>query len=178
VWLNNDVLPAHKVVVIAKEDDFSLGVLNSKIHTLWSEAVGSWHGVGNDSRYTYSTTYETFSFPRPSETQHTEIEKWIKYLDAVRAQLLQADPSRTLTKLYNDLTALRASRDSTHPVYALLVAHGKLDAAVAAAYGWEWPLSDEVILERLLALNLKRAAQQGTAPTVALEVVVSAAQQK
>ncbi len=70
-----------------------------------------------------------------------------------------------MTKLYNDLTALRESRDSTHPVYSLLVAHEKLDAAVAAAYGWEWPLSDEVILERLLALNLERAAQQGATAT-------------
>jgi urocanate hydratase len=31
---------------------------------------------------------------------------------------------------------------------------------VYAAYGWEYPLSDEVILEQLLALNLERAAKQ------------------
>ncbi len=64
-----------------------------------------------------------------------------------------------MTKLYNDLTALRASRDSAHPAYALLIAHDKLDAAVAAAYGWAWPLEDEGVLERLLALNLERAAE-------------------
>jgi hypothetical protein len=37
------------------------------------------------------------------------------------------------------------------------LAHKKLDAAVFAAYGWPPDLSDEEILERLLALNLERA---------------------
>lgn len=36
-------------------------------------------------------------------------------------------------------------------------AHKALDAAVFAAYGWPADLSDEAILERLLALNGERA---------------------
>ena len=35
--------------------------------------------------------------------------------------------------------------------------HRALDAAVLRAYGWPATLSDEAILERLLALNLARA---------------------
>jgi len=35
-------------------------------------------------------------------------------------------------------------------------AHKRLDAAVFAAYGWKSDLSDEEILEKLLALNLER----------------------
>jgi hypothetical protein len=35
-------------------------------------------------------------------------------------------------------------------------AHAKLDAAVAAAYGFPVDLTDESILERLLALNQQR----------------------
>jgi hypothetical protein len=89
-----------------------------------------------------------------------EIEKWAKYLDEVRGGLLKSDDKLTMTKLYNELAELRQSRDSTHRAYYLLIAHEKLDAAVAAAYGWEWPLEDEVILARLLALNLERAAKQ------------------
>jgi hypothetical protein len=57
---------------------------------------------------------------------------------------------RTLTKLYNERPAW------------LDFAHKKLDAAVAAAYGWPADLSDEQILERLLALNLERAAEEAT----------------
>ncbi len=52
---------------------------------------------------------------------------------------------RTLTKLYNERPAW------------LDLAHKKLDAAVSAAYGWPADLTDDQILERLLALNLERA---------------------
>jgi glyoxylase-like metal-dependent hydrolase (beta-lactamase superfamily II) len=58
---------------------------------------------------------------------------------------------RTLTNLYNERPAW------------LDLAHKKLDAAVAAAYGLPADLTDEQILERLLALNLERAAEEATA---------------
>jgi hypothetical protein len=53
---------------------------------------------------------------------------------------------RTLTNLYNERPAWldNAQRD--------------LDAAVAAAYGWPADIAEEEALERLLALNLERAA--------------------
>ncbi|MCO5185975.1 MAG: hypothetical protein M9965_18825, partial [Anaerolineae bacterium] len=38
--------------------------------------------------------------------------------------------------------------------------HTALDHAVLDAYGWPHDLSDEAILEQLLALNLERAANQ------------------
>jgi hypothetical protein len=53
---------------------------------------------------------------------------------------------RTLTNLYNE-----------RPSW-LVLAHKKLDATVAAAYGWPVDLTDERVLERLLALNLEQAA--------------------
>jgi hypothetical protein len=55
---------------------------------------------------------------------------------------------RTLTNLYNERPAW------------LDLAHKKLDAAVAAAYGWPTDLTDEQILERLLALNIERATEE------------------
>ena len=58
---------------------------------------------------------------------------------------------RTLTKLYNERTTKHAWLD---------FAHKKLDAAVAAAYGWPADLPDDEILTRLLALNLERAAEE------------------
>jgi|CXWL01.1.fsa_nt_gi hypothetical protein len=58
---------------------------------------------------------------------------------------------RTLTALYNERPAW------------LGLAHRKLDTAVAAAYGWPADLSDEQILEKLLALNLERAAAEAKA---------------
>jgi len=61
---------------------------------------------------------------------------------------------RTLTKLYNERPAW------------LDLAHKKLDAAVAAAYGFPAGLTDEQILEKLLALNLARAAEEAKAAKV------------
>jgi type II restriction/modification system DNA methylase subunit YeeA len=58
---------------------------------------------------------------------------------------------RTLTNLYNERPAW------------LDLAHKKLDAAVADAYGWPADLTDEQILEKLLALNLERAAEEAKA---------------
>ncbi len=58
---------------------------------------------------------------------------------------------RTLTNLYNERPAW------------LDLAHKSLDAAVTAAYGWPVDLTDEQVLERLLALNLKRAAEEAEA---------------
>jgi hypothetical protein len=42
-------------------------------------------------------------------------------------------------------------------VQRLNLAHEKLDDAVFAAYGWKSDLTDEEILEKLLALNLARS---------------------
>jgi type II restriction/modification system DNA methylase subunit YeeA len=58
---------------------------------------------------------------------------------------------RTLTNLYNE-----------RPTW-LDLAHRRLDAAVSAAYGWPADLSDDAILERLLQLNLQRAAAESPA---------------
>ena len=41
----------------------------------------------------------------------------------------------------------------------LELAHRKLDEAVLDAYGWPYDVSDEEILERLLALSLERGSR-------------------
>ena len=68
---------------------------------------------------------------------------------------------RTLTSLYN-----------TRPAWLDNV-HRALDAAVAAAYGWNADLTDDEILSRLLALNLERAATSKV--EVALTKAIAAA---
>ena len=165
VWLPLETLPDSQIIAIAREDDFTLGVLHSHIHELWALRLGTALGVGNDPRYTPSTTFETFPFPRPTPEQHAEIGKWAKYLDGVRTQLLADDPRATLTGMYNALATLREHRDASHLTFALLVAHERLDAAVAAAYSWAWPLEDDEVLARLLALNLERAGATRTLPS-------------
>jgi type II restriction/modification system DNA methylase subunit YeeA len=61
--LSAGVVPDHKLQVIARDDDTTFGVLLSRLHYVWSLRVGSWHGVGNDPRYTIGTCFMTFPFP-------------------------------------------------------------------------------------------------------------------
>jgi hypothetical protein len=102
-------------------------------------------------------------------------------LDVAYDRLVKA---RTLTNLYNGLAYYRATRqdlrgfpkplrsepfdraafdketrNSVTPaeIQELDDIHRALDAAILRAYGWPEDLSDEEILERLLALNLARA---------------------
>ena len=84
---------------------------------------------------------------------------------------------RTLTNLYNALVHYRENvRGKTHSadqwkrdvkdiitldgIDELDSIHRELDQAVLDAYGWPHDLAEEQILERLLALNLQRAAAE------------------
>ena len=158
VWLMSPALPDYKLVVFARDDDYFFGVLQSRVHLLWADKQSSNHGVGNDSSYTPTTTFETYPFPWPPGTEPKDsplvlaIGSAAKRLVELRDNWLNppgADEAtlkkRTLTNLYNERPAW------------LDMAHKKLDAAVAAAYGWPADLSDAEILERLLKLNGERA---------------------
>ena len=140
VWLPGDTLPSNSVVAIASDDDYMLGVLNSKIHTAWAYAIGT--QLENRPRYIVSKCFETFPFPEPTGEQREAIT-----LAAAELNRLRENDTRTLTNLYNQ-----------RPTWLDNV-HSRLDAAVSAAYGWPADLADGEILERLLALNLERAGE-------------------
>ncbi|MBN1453939.1 MAG: class I SAM-dependent DNA methyltransferase [Anaerolineales bacterium] len=189
VWLPGSTLCSNKLIVIARNDNYFFGLLHSRVHEVWSLANSSRHGVGNDPAYTPSTCFETFPFPWPPGAEPLgdprvraiagaaqelveQRERWLGPdplpgpPPKTTTQTLNADsastssylgeggrrpggggPKRTLTNLYN-----------ARPTW-LELAHKKLDEAVFAAYGWPSDLSDEEILERLLALNLERAKE-------------------
>ena len=63
LWRPTAFLPDSAVAVIARSDDATFGILHSRFHELWSLRLCTWIGVGNDPRYTPTTTYETFTFP-------------------------------------------------------------------------------------------------------------------
>ncbi|NJL06526.1 MAG: class I SAM-dependent DNA methyltransferase [Chloroflexaceae bacterium] len=157
VWVTSRTLPDNRVYAFAREDDYFFGVLHSHIHEVWALATSSRHGVGNDPTYNNTTCFETFPFPyppgqEPPDDPHVAMigaaaaaldawrEAWLNPPDLPPKELAK----RTLTNLYN------ARPDD------LVDLHSALDAAVAAAYGWKWPLSDDDILTRLLALNGER----------------------
>ncbi|MBL8165893.1 MAG: DUF559 domain-containing protein [Anaerolineae bacterium] len=64
-WYPSSILPDDGIYIFAREDDYFFGVLHSRLHEVWSLRMGTWLGVGNDPRYTPTTTFETFPFPWP-----------------------------------------------------------------------------------------------------------------
>jgi len=168
-FVESSVLPDHMVVAIALDDAFFLGVLSSRFHVVWALAAGGRLGVGNDPRYNKTRCFDPFPFPDASEAQKSTIRELAERLDAHRKDVLAKHSQLTMTGLYNVLQKLRdrvelsdADRDVYHAglVGVLRRLHDDLDAAVAEAYGWPADLNDEAILERLVALNHERAAEE------------------
>jgi type II restriction/modification system DNA methylase subunit YeeA len=158
VWLQHPTLPDHQLIVIARSDDYCLGVLHSRAHELWARAMGTQlREMESGFRYTPTTTFETFPFPWQLGTEpvgdrrvqaiaeaaaelSTRRDAWLNPEGADETQLAK----RTLTGLYNE-----------SPTW-LVLSHGTLDQAVFDAYGWPTNIGDGEILERLLALNFDR----------------------
>ena len=61
VWLDANVCPDHQLIVIARDDDTTFGILHSRFHEAWSLRLGT--SLENRPRYTPTTTFETFPFP-------------------------------------------------------------------------------------------------------------------
>lgn len=184
-WVPATVVPDKNLIVFSREDDTTFGILSSTIHLRWIQKIGSRFGAHPTvRRYNSSRVFETFPFPEgltldlPANPDHPRAQpiaeaardlveardRWLnppEWVDWVRTPEEEAAglplrpqakrgcetevASRTLAALYNQsppwLTHLQAS----------------LDCAVAEAYGWPWPLSDDEILGRLFELNQSRA---------------------
>jgi type II restriction/modification system DNA methylase subunit YeeA len=63
VWMHAPTLPDSATIAIARDDDTTFGILHSRFHEAWTLGLCTWLGVGNDPRYTPTTTFETFPFP-------------------------------------------------------------------------------------------------------------------
>lgn len=158
--------PDQKLVVIAADDAFILGCLSSQIHLTWALELGS--VLEDRPTYSHSTCFLKFPFPYCNEAMRKRIGKLAEELDAHRKRA-QTDHGLTLTGMYNVLEKLRAGgplnakEKAIHDkglVSVLRQLHDDLDGAVFDAYGWPRTLSDAEILERLVALNAERAAEE------------------
>ena len=152
VWLPVETLPDSQIIVIARDDDSALGVLHSRVHEAWARAMGTQlREAESGFRYTPTSTFETFPFPRSTKKQETAIAEAARFLDELRGGWLNPagaaaseSRKRTLTNPYN-----------VRPQW-LLDAHERLDHAVLDAYGWPYGVQDEDMMALLLALNLER----------------------
>ncbi|MGC8476529.1 MAG: class I SAM-dependent DNA methyltransferase [Acetobacteraceae bacterium] len=189
VWASQPTVPDHQLIVVARDDDTTFGVLSSRFHELWSRRQGS--SLGPTLRFTPSTTFETFPFPEgitpdsPANDPRAQAiaaaarelvakrDAWLNPPDLVERipEVVPGFPDRIVPRNAK-AAALLKTRTLTHlyntrgtPEGTWLDAlHRALDEAVAAAYGWPADLPDDEVLSRLLALNRARATA-APAPT-------------
>lgn len=167
VFLEKDILPDNMLINIALEDGYFLGILSSKSHIAWALATGG--TLEDRPRYNKTRCFETFPFPTPTDAQKSHIRDLGERLDAHRKRQQAQYPELTLTDMYNVLEKERAD-EPLNPkerriheqglIGLLRQIHDELDAAVAEAYGWPADLPEAEILERLVQLNVQRAAEE------------------
>lgn len=150
-------------IAIARDDDTSFGILHSRFHELWSLRMCTYLGVGNDPRYTPSTTFETFPFPEgltpnipaadyaddpraqaiaKAAARLNELrENWLNPPDLVvrEPEVVAGYPDRILPR--DEAAAKELAKRTLTNLYNarpawLDHAHRALDEAVANAYGW------------------------------------------
>lgn len=164
-FLDKSIAPDNMLIAIALDDAYALGVLSSRAHVVWALAQGG--TLEDRPRYNKSRCFETYPFPAVTAEQQARIRDLAEQLDAHRKKVLAAHAELTLTGLYNVLQKLSADRTAKEQaiyekglVAVLASFHADLDAAVLDAYGWTDAPADEQLLERLVALNTERRAEE------------------
>ena len=184
VWYDVRICPDHALIVIARDDDTTFGILHSRFHEAWSLRLGT--SLEDRPRYTPTTTFQTFPFPEGltpdvPASDYANDPRAIAIADAARRLVELRDrwlnppewvewvdepvpgyPSRPVPR---DEAAARELKQRTltnlynaRPQW-LANAHATLDSAVATAYTWPADISEEDALGELLRLNLSRGSR-------------------
>ena len=176
VWIESGICPDSQLIVIAREDDATFGILHSRFHEAWSLRLGT--SLEDRPRYTPTSTFETFPFPEglwpdvpaadcASHPRAAAIAEAVRRLVELRDRWINPPewvdepipgyPKRPVPRDRAAAKKLKArtltNLYNTRPQW-LADAHADLDAAVAAAYGWPSDIVEDDVLRELLALNL------------------------
>ena len=177
-WLDARICPDHQLIVIARDDDTTFGILHSRFHEIWSLRRGT--SLEDRPRYTPTTTFETFPFP-PGLTPDlpttdylhdargaaiAEVarqlvvlrDRWVNPPELVEwvTEPVPGYPKRPVPR--DDAAAQALKKRTLTNLYNarpqwLVDAHAALDATVAAAYDWPADISDDDALRELLERN-------------------------
>ena len=148
-WVPVTTLASDATCSFAFEDDYSMGILLSRAHDAWAWAQSS--TFKGDLRYTPTSVFATFPWPRPTEAQRMAVATASKALYDRRSELC-LEHNMGLTKLYN-LVDEGGFQD-------LKALHKQLDEAVADAYGWPKSVAQDNagLVARLRELNRERSS--------------------
>jgi len=143
-FISSEINPSSTLVVFLFDDDYSFGVLQSKLHGMWLRYKGS----TMEARFVYitSTVWDTYPWPQtPTEKQIDKIAQLSKALRDERNVIMEKNKS-TLRGVYRILEKPGKNK--------LKELHTELDNAVIEAYGFD---TKKDILQQLLDLNEKVA---------------------
>ena len=123
-------------LVIATDSPWLFGVLHSKMHMIWVDAVGG--KLKTDYRYSAKLCYNTFPFPKLNDKKKETINQYVFAILDERAKY----PEKTMAWLYNPETMSSGLKQ----------AHKELDLAIEQIYRLAPFNSDEERLEYLFKL--------------------------
>jgi hypothetical protein len=120
------------VVVFALERWSEFAVLQSVVHEAWARDAGLGSSLKNDHRYTPSTCFETFAFPRCGEAAWAAMEEAGRALYACRGEVMERR-GEGMTAVWNRVMDEEEEGAEIVRLRSLKVA---MDEAVLRAYGW------------------------------------------
>ncbi|MGF1481825.1 MAG: Eco57I restriction-modification methylase domain-containing protein [Cyanophyceae cyanobacterium] len=134
-YLSFTFLPAnsvfsHALAIFPLETNSAFVLLQSSPHELWARFLGS--SMKDDLRYTPSSCFETFPFPKNWE-DNTDLEAIGETYYEFRADLMVKN-NEGLTATYN---RFHDPAETDPEILTLRDLHSKMDDAVLAAYGWQ-----------------------------------------
>ena len=155
IWGEPGIVQSHACVIFAISDDYTHGILSSRIHDVWVRGNSS--TLEDRLRYTPSTAFETFPFPSPIEKQSERIAIASRKIVETRKKACE-QLGKGLTKVYNLM--------DDGGFVELKAAHRELDLAVADAYGWDSIMLDDSarLLDALFDLNAQCASDPNYKP--------------
>ena len=138
-YLSKENVAHDSCLVVGTNEKWLFGILTSLMHMAWVKTVGG--RLKTDYRYSAQLCYNTFPFPKISETKKQEIEEAAEEVLLVREDY----PGKTLAELY----------DPDKMPEDLREAHHKLDLIVESCYQDKPFANDEERLECLFKLYEK-----------------------
>jgi hypothetical protein len=142
-FLNSETIIADSAIAIYDAQPWLFGVIHSKMHMVWVDAVGG--KLKTDYRYSAKLCYNTFPFPDISLKQKENLNLYVFAILDERAK----HPEKTMAQLY----------DPDKMPKGLKQAHEELDRAIEQCYRLQLFTSDTERLEYLFKMYEEMISQ-------------------
>ena len=156
-FVSPKIVVSDGIQAFAFDDDYTLGILHSRMHQQWWTVKGGIRGTLNPRATYVPAVFETWPFPQePSQNRVKAVAVAARSVHEYRRRSMDRWENISLREMYRLMEEMPGN-------YELRDLHGALDTAVLDAYGFD---PDRDILDQLLALNFEVAAKIDAGETV------------